>query len=413
MKPIYDLFLKLYPLGARIVALRNRKAKQWLKGQANAFDQLTGFEPSAPVIWMHCSSLGEFEQGRPVLESLRDRNPSLLIVLSFFSPSGYEPNRNYKGADLVVYLPLDSPQNARRFVDLVKPSLVLFVKYEFWYYYIREIERKGLPLLLVSGIFRSSQPFFHWWGSFHREMLRSFKMIFLQDKQSSRLLNQEGFTNHLLAGDTRFDRVLKIRKDLQPIDKISSFADNKKVIVAGSTWASDDESLKKFVKNNTDIRFIIAPHDVSPARIKQCLEYYPGALLLSNIDAATAQLSNVLIIDRIGLLSRLYHYGDICFVGGGFDKDGVHNVLEAAVYGKPVLFGPVYNKYAEAVGLVKAGGGFPCKDTGELETQLSGLLNDKEKFTVAAAAAKRFVEENAGATARIVDYVQANRLLTT
>jgi 3-deoxy-D-manno-octulosonic-acid transferase len=414
MKTLYNLFLLLYPLGARIISVKNEKAKKWLQGRENILDQLRTISQDKKIIWVHCSSLGEFEQGKPLIEKLREQFSNVKIVLTFFSPSGYEIQKNYKGADYVFYLPLDSKQNATIFFDIVNPALIVFIKYEFWYYYISEAKRRNVPLLLASGIFRKSQPFFKWYGDFHRKMLQSISYFFVQDRKSVELLNSIGVKNVSVTGDTRFDRVLEIANQFEPISLIEQFCGNHPVIVAGSTWTEDDEELDHYANTNPHIRFIIAPHDISKARIDECLSLYKSSIRFSEFQSDNEQLStNVLIIDNIGLLSKLYRYSTISYIGGGFGADGVHNVLEAAVYGKPVVFGPVYDKFIEAVELVERGGAFSIENALALENQLNKLLDDEILYKQACLASKTFVQENAGATEKIIHYIQEKRLFTT
>lgn len=416
MKIFYKLFLFLYPLAARLLSFKNEKAKKWVEGRKDIFNRLTSaINPGQKIIWIHCASLGEFEQARPLIENIPQHFPGTKILLTFFSPSGYEPQKNYKGADYVFYLPLDSKLNAARFFDIVKPCLIIFIKYEFWYYYIKEADQRKIPLILASGIFREQQPFFKSYGGFHREMIKRISYFFVQDKNSVQLLESIGINNVALTGDTRFDRVISIAKEFKHIEKISRFCGSHPVIVAGSTWTDDDEELSHFANVNSHIRFIIAPHDVSKARINECISLYKNAITFSQLQSNdnVNSAANVLIIDNIGLLSKLYYYATIAYVGGGFGSDGVHNVLEAAVYGRPVVFGPEYEKYVEAIDLVESGGAFSIENAIELEQQFYTLLNDEFLYKQACIAAKSYVEENAGATQKILNYIQEKRLLTT
>lgn len=418
MKAFYNLFLFLYPIGARLLSVKNDKAKNWLKGRKGLFDKLSEtIRQDKPIIWIHCSSLGEFEQGRPLVEKLPVTFPGNRILLTFFSPSGYEVQKNFRGADYIFYLPLDSAVNATRFMDIVNPALIIFIKYDFWFYYIAEARKRTIPFILASGIFRKSQPFFQWYGSFHRQMLESFTYLFVQDNNSVDLLNSINITNVAVTGDTRFDRVLSIASQFQPIDFINRFCGSHPVIVAGSTWTEDDKELDHYANTNRHIRFIVAPHDISKARIEECLNLYKNSITLSEFTGSSGhskyQSYTTLIIDNIGLLSKLYHYATITYVGGGFGADGVHNVLEAAVYGKPVVFGPVYEKYIEAVQLIEAGGGFSASTALELEEQFNLLFDDELLYKQACLASKEFVLANAGATEKIISYIQEKRLFTT
>lgn len=420
MRAFYNLFLFLYPLAAKALSFKNDKAKKWLKGRYRIFDRLdSSINNDKPIIWIHCSSLGEFEQGRPLIEKIPSAFPGTKILLTFFSPSGYEVQKDYSGADYIFYLPLDSASNARRFLDIVKPTLIIFIKYDFWYYYLSEAKKRNIAFILASGVFRKSQPFFQWYGNFHRQMLSSFTYLFVQDTNSVELLRSININNVAVTGDTRFDRVLSIAKQFQPIDIISKFCSSHPVIVAGSTWTEDDKELDHYANTNQHIRFIVAPHNISKARINECLNLYKNSITLSELQKLQSTSNNqhptfnTLIIDNIGLLSKLYHYASITYVGGGFGADGVHNVLEAAVYGKPVLFGPEYEKYIEAIQLIETGGGFPVSTALELENQIDILFDDEMLYKQACYAAKEYVASNAGATEKILQYVQEKRLFTT
>lgn len=418
MKAFYNLFLLLYPVAAKLLSFSNDKAKKWVKGRENLFEKLeTAIKKDKPIIWVHCSSLGEFEQGRPLIERLSLTFPRTNILLTFFSPSGYEVQKKYKGADYIFYLPLDSAANAARFMDIVNPALIVFIKYDFWYYYIAEAKKRNIPLILASGVFRTSQPFFKWYGDLHRKMLASFTWLFVQDKNSLELLNSINISNVAVTGDTRFDRVLTIAEKFQSIDTIDRFCGSHPVIVAGSTWTEDDKELDHYANTNQHIRFIIAPHDISKARIEECKNLYNNSVTFSEWSSRTgiqsAHSFNTLIIDNIGLLSTLYRYATIAYIGGGFGADGVHNVLEAAVYGKPVVFGPEYEKYIEAVQLLEAGGAFSIATALELEEQLNILLDDELLYKQSCLASKEFVLQNAGATEKIIRFIQEKRLFTT
>ncbi|MCY7293093.1 MAG: 3-deoxy-D-manno-octulosonic acid transferase, partial [Ferruginibacter sp.] len=377
-------------------------------------------------IWMHCASLGEFEQGRPLLEELKAANPAQKIVLTFFSPSGYEVMKDYKGADFVFYLPMDSPVNAKRFLDAVNPALVLWVKYEYWLYYLSVLKERNIAIILVSGIFRKNQPFFKWYGNIWRKMLGSFTHFFVQNKDSKQLLETLGFKENItLNGDTRFDRVLEIADGFTPVAGIEKFCGDSQVIVAGSTWEEDEIELLHFVNVHKNVKFIIAPHEIDKANIKDVKAEFSNSILYSELAEnkpvnQEQQTTNnqqpttphVLIVDNIGMLSRLYKYATITYVGGGYGADGVHNVLEAAVYGKPVVFGPVYEKFDEAIGLVDAGGaisidGGPVK----VESVLNSLLHDETERKKMGAAAKKFVHDNAGASKKIIKFIRESTFL--
>ena len=364
---------------------------------------------------MHCASLGEFEQGRPLLEAIKTQYPSYKIVLSFFSPSGYEVMKNYPGAELVFYLPADNVVNAKKLVDKLNPSLVLWVKYEYWYYYLTELKKRSIPLLLVSGIFREKQPFFKWYGAIWKKMLSCFHRLFVQDERSLKLMGSIGFKDKTeIAGDTRFDRVIAIAEKNEPVPHIKEFIAGHHVLVAGSTWDEDEIELLHFINANPDLKFIIAPHEIDKENLMDVKKEFKDSIFysdLSPVNNFSADI-HVLIIDNIGMLSKLYQYADITFVGGGFGSDGIHNVLEAAVYGKPVVFGPVYEKFAEAKGLVECGGAISANGPLQLEKILKKLFADKDALIKAGNASKDFVYNHQGATKKILDHIQRNRLLT-
>lgn len=445
----YHVFLFLYKLGIRLIQPWNRKAKLWLEGRKGLFDrmraELAG-RPDGPVIWMHCASLGEFEQGRPVIEGLRRVAPQSRIVLSFFSPSGYTTRKDYAGADHVFYLPFDTPANARQFIDLVNPTLVLWVKYDYWYYFLVELRKRKIPTLLVSGVFRPDQPFFRWYGRLHRYMLECFTHLFVQTEASKALLAKLRLTEQVsVSGDTRFDRVIEIAAaaEQEPLPLIAAFCGKYPVIVAGSTWEEDEEELDHFANTHPELRFIIAPHDIVEERLREverlfrhCIRYSAwksdGRPSQGGADGpmggraaglrggrATGGLGsswpepNVLIVDNIGMLSRLYRYAMIGYVGGGFGDDGVHNVLEAAVYGIPVVFGPVIEKYTEAVELTECGGALIIDSALEAEKVFNRLLANPEERQESGEAARSYVHSKKGATERILRYIQEKRLLTS
>jgi len=429
----YNLFLRLYYTGIWIASAFNPKARLWMEGRRSIFNRLEKAmnSHSAPLIWMHCSSLGEFEQGRPLLEMVKENHPSHKILITFFSPSGYEIRKNYEGADFVFYLPADSKSNARRFLQIVKPVLVLWVKYDYWYYFLSTLRQDNIPVLLVSGLFRIDQPFFKWYGKLYRQMLESFRHLFVQTESSAQLLKSIGFGNNVtIVGDTRFDRVLQIARHFEPIDDIKQFCGNDPVVVAGSTWIEDEEELDHYANTRQEIKFIIAPHDVSEQRLREVESLFKNCLRYSKFNLErTAGLQNqenpvqdttaapglpparVLIIDNIGMLSLLYKYATICYIGGGFGYDGVHNVLEAAVYGKPIIFGPVYEKYIEAVELIEKGAAHSIESALEMEQLMDDLLGNQEWLNDCGKAAEDYVRTKGGATEAILTFIQVNRLL--
>ncbi|MEN9685544.1 MAG: hypothetical protein RLZZ28_1330 [Bacteroidota bacterium] len=416
----YRLFIWIYPKLVWLISFSNPKAGLWISGRRDVFKKLAKafHQNTRPVIWIHTASVGEFEQGRPVLESIKKQFPAYKVLLTFFSPSGYELRKDYRGADEIFYLPMDSPDNARSFYTIVQPSLVIFVKYEYWFYYLREAKKREIPLLLVSGIFRRNQPFFQWYGGMHKKMLSFFSYLFVQNRESAALLEKLGLQQVAITGDTRFDRVIEIAENFQPIDLIENFCNKQFCIVAGSTWTEDDEELDHFANTHSEIRFIIAPHEIEKERIDECRQLYKNALLFSElrsyVNGGIPIPSNmhVLIIDNVGMLSSLYAYANISYVGGGFGDDGIHNILEPAVFGKPVIIGPVYDKYFEASELIEMGGAFSIETALELESLLNDLMTDSSRLDAASESSKAYVRSKAGATAAILQYIQENRLLT-
>ncbi|HEV7782652.1 MAG TPA: glycosyltransferase N-terminal domain-containing protein, partial [Chitinophagaceae bacterium] len=402
----YNIFLWLFRAGTHIASLFNPKAKKWIRGRKKIFEKLEEAIPAGEkIIWVHCASLGEFEQGRPVIEKLGVEYTGHKILLTFFSPSGYEIQKNYKGADWVFYLPLDGPRTAKRFLEIVHPSLVIFVKYEFWFYYLKKIKYRNIPLLLISALFRKDMSFFKWYGKLQRKMLSRFDHLFVQNASSKELVEEIGLGAICsVSGDTRFDRVLEIASAAKPIPEIEKFIAGNKTIIAGSTWPEDEEVFQKAFFSLTDLslKLIIAPHEINEKHITDIKKLFPDSVLFSELfiarnDATTQdpRLTTVLIIDNIGILSRLYQYATICYVGGGMKKNGVHNVLEAAVWYKPVLFGSFYHKYTEAVGLAASGGGLPFhNESGDgimLKELIMGLLVNKEEYEARSEAAGEFV----------------------
>jgi 3-deoxy-D-manno-octulosonic-acid transferase len=416
---LYNISLFLFRAGVHIAALKNAKAKKWLAGRKGIFERLQqAISKDDKIIWFHCASLGEFEQGRPVIEKIRSIYPHYKILITFFSPSGYEVRKNYNGADYIFYLPIDSPANAKKFLHIVQPSLVVFVKYEYWYHYFKNISEQKIPFLLISAVFRADQPFFKWYGALYKKMLACFTHLFVQDNQSKELLQKIGYTSTIsITGDTRFDRVVEIADQFEPIPIIESFCNNSKVIIAGSTWPDDEKMLQNLFQHISDdsVKLIIAPHEIGKNHIDDIQKLFPASILYSQLTPHNPQLTThnaPLIIDSIGILSRLYKYAYITYIGGGFTRDGIHNSLEAAVYGKPVLFGPVYSKYREAVELIETEGAKSFSTADDLKQIVYILLNDQKEYDQKCKAAEQYVHSNAGATIRILNYIQENRLLT-
>lgn len=426
---LYNIFLLLYRIGIFLSSFWNKKAKLWRSGRINIFEnlakELKNGKPSIndinqKITWVHCSSLGEFEQGRPVIEKLKLKYPEVKILLTFFSPSGYEIRKNYKSADWVFYLPLDSKANANKFMDIVNPSLVVFVKYDFWYYYLEACKEKKIPLLMISAIFKKEQPFFRWYGGLYRNMLKSFTHLFVQEEPSRMLLQQLQITNVSVTGDTRFDRVAEIADKFQPVEEIKKFCGKSRVLVAGSTWPADEKLIKETMLLFPDIKLIIAPHEIHQQRLDDIKILFTDSIYFSQLESPEfingihsdkPESANCLIIDNIGMLSNLYSYAAITYVGGGFDQ-GIHNLLEAAVFGKPVIFGPKFEKFQEAIDLYNSGAGFSVMNKDEMKKIISLLLNDHKLYSESCNTAKKYVLSNKGAAEKILLYIQENRLLT-
>ena len=414
----------MYALGIRIVSYWNKKAALWISGRKNFFENLPSSfgNDNQKRIWMHCASLGEFEQGRPVLKKIIEAYPGINIIITFFSPSGYEIIKKSKEFTNVFYLPADSASNAKKLIAIFKPSLVLWVKYEYWYFYLKEIQHQNIPLLMISGMYEKSQPFFKWYGNFYKKMLDSFTHFFVQNVSSQQLLQKLVASQKItISGDTRCDRVISIAENFTEVDGIASFCNGNKSIVCGSTWEDDEAEWIHFVKTHPEIKFIIAPHEIDKENLDDVKKQFSGALFYSewiqrlqhNSYAINDSTCNCLIVDNIGMLSRLYYYASVTYVGGGFGYKGLHNILEAAVYGKPVIFGPEYEKNFEAEELIDCGGGISIENALELEKIVNELLNDQEMLSAKGKAAKNYVYKNAGASQKIISFIQENRLLTS
>ncbi|MFM7709405.1 MAG: 3-deoxy-D-manno-octulosonic acid transferase [Ferruginibacter sp.] len=411
MYVFYRLGVILYDFGIRLAATWQAKARLFVQGRKAGL----GTPFTQKTIWMHCASLGEFEQGRPVLEALKSRFPGYPVVVSFFSPSGYEVRKNYALADRVVYLPLDHPANAQKTVEIINPAIVLWVKYDYWFCHLQAISKQHIPLLLIAAYFRNDHIFFRWYGAWWRGMLRLFHTCFVQNQTSAVLLQSIGLKGHaIVAGDTRFDRVITIRDASTSLPVIESITAPAWTLVAGSTWPDDESILFAFTQAFPEIRLIIAPHDVNPDRLRDLTIRFTNHVLYSQLEQGekSVEPGSVIIIDRIGLLSRLYRYGQAAYVGGGFNRAGIHNILEAAVYGLPVIFGPTYQRSAEAKDLIQKGCAFSVQQATELIKQVGDWKLDENIRQETGNRAMDYVQTQAGATATIIDYVAANRLLT-
>ncbi len=405
---LYRLGIWIYGQLISIAALFKPKAQLWKTGRQHLFVELAKAFPrdSKKCIWVHCASLGEFEQGRPIIEQLRQKYPAHKILLTFFSPSGYEIQKNCKLVDAVFYLPLDTKKNAKQFLDIINPQLAIFVKYEFWHFFLIELKTRKIPTVLVSAIFRKDQIFFKPYGSLFRKMLASFSMIFVQNENSIQLLKSIDIFNVQLAGDNRIDRVLQIAQSNKTIPQIELFKNNKNLFILGSTWPADESIFKTLIhdKKYLNWKFIIAPHDISLSRIESiCKNMSVDFEILSTFNSEKALAAKVLIIDSIGLLSIAYQYGKIAYIGGGFGS-GIHNTLEPAAHGLPVLFGPNHKKFEEARILIANQGGFVIQNKSELKQIFEKLL--MEDFRKKASdAAYKFIQKNKGATEKTISFL--------
>lgn len=402
---VYNAFLFLMKWAIRLSTPFNEKARKMVAGQRETFSTLSKALSgnTQPVVWMHCASLGEFEQGRPVLEGLKKKFPDHRIILSFFSPSGYEVRKNYKEADVVIYLPFDSAGNAQKLVEMMHPALAIFVKYEFWYHYTFALYKRKIPLFSISAIFREDQLFFKSYGGFYRKILNHFTWFFVQNERSVNMLHQIGIRNAVKTGDTRFDRVYSVVKEAWEIPVARAFKGDQKILVAGSCWQEDLDVLLPFL-NEKRIKCILAPHEVTEAMLSGIEKTLTvSSIRFSQADLSDVELYQVLLIDNVGMLSRLYKYGEFAFVGGGFGK-GLHNILEAAAYGIPVIFGNKnYEKFQEAQDLIHLGGAFEVGSFADFRKTYE-MLNTPETFLLACEVTRQYVEDNTGATEKVLNY---------
>lgn len=403
---MYTIGIYLYMLAVKLAALfGHKKAERLIEGHREIFSSLEkGIKEGNDYVWFHASSLGEFEQGRPLIEKFRATHPEYRVVLTFFSPSGYRSARNYQQADVVCYLPFDTPANVRRFLDIVNPKMVFFVKYEFWLNYLSALKKRNIPTYIVSSIFRKEQVFFRWWGGFYRKALHCFTHLFVQNESSKELLASIGVKNVTVVGDTRFDRVAKIAEQAHLLPLVASFVeDGKKIFIAGSSWGPDEDVYIPYFNRTPGWKLIIASHEVNEERIKQIEEQVRGLCVrYTQATIEEVRSAKCLIIDCFGLLSSIYRYGTVAYVGGGFGV-GIHNVLEAAVYGIPVFFGPNNYKFQEAQQLKACGGGIEISSRAEFEEKIAAMDKDSSIIENAGDAAGKYVSQNAGASARIFE----------
>lgn len=410
MKFIYNLGILIFNALAYFAAPFSSKAKLWVNGRKNWPGKIAKAQPAgSTTCWIHCASLGEFEQGRPVIEELKKQG--IRIVLTFFSPSGYEIRKNYQHADIICYLPSDTPGNAVKFVDLVKPDFVIIVKYEFWHNYISEVHRRNIPLYLISGIFRPSQHFFKWYGSFFTGILKKFTAMFVQDKQSYDLLAGAGIDNVYVTGDTRFDRVVQIAGTARDIPVLEKFRAGEKLFLAGSSWQQDEEIFAQYINRYPDrMKWVFAPHEIDPSNIDRLERLFKVKTVRFSRFGEKDSDSRILIMDNIGMLSSAYKYAYIAGIGGGFGK-GIHNILEAACWGVPVMFGPRHKKFMEAVNLLKLKGAMTFSSYDEFSSNIEKWLSDEDFYSESSKAAVDFVKNNAGATEKILKKIAGQNFI--
>jgi len=411
MRLLYSIIIQCYGFSVSIAAVFNSKARQWIKGRHDLFGSLEVAlkqvdREKNPIIWFHVASLGEFEQGRPVMEALKKRWPGKKILLTFFSPSGYEIRKNYDQADFVFYLPLDTPGNARRFLELVHPEMVFFVKYDFWFNFMRCIHDQHIPLYFISVLFRKDQHFFKWYGKWFRSQLQQVTCFFVQNHESEVLLRSVGIEQVILAGDTRFDRVYAIAAQTVPMLLVEKFCDGKQVFVAGSSWEPDEARFIPLIRHGgLNLKYIIAPHDTSAKRIRSIREQMDRPVVCySELNDDNACFTDILIIDSVGVLSQIYRYATVAFIGGGFGS-GIHNIQEPVTFGVPVLFGPAYDKFSEARDLIALGGAFSITTADDLMKKVSEITGNAQEHRRLSDICRGYVEKNRGATERIMRFL--------
>ncbi|MBR1395453.1 MAG: 3-deoxy-D-manno-octulosonic acid transferase [Prevotella sp.] len=409
---MYNLIIYLYQLGVAVYSLFNEKVRKMWRGERDAFRLLREkVDPMAQYVWFHAASLGEFEQGRPLMEQLRRDHPEYKILLTFFSPSGYEVRKNYAGADIICYLPLDTITNARRFLRTIRPVKAYFIKYEFWYNYLHILKHRGVPTYSVSSIFRPDQVFFKWYGRQYGRVLKCFTHFFVQNEVSKQLLAKLHITDVTVVGDTRFDRVLQIKEQAKQLPIVEAFLEDRegpespKVFVAGSSWPPDEDIFIRYFREHPDWKLIIAPHVIDEAHLQQIEQKLEGRKVIRYTEAEKSLPSSlsscqVLIINCFGLLSSIYHYGSVTYIGGGFGVS-IHNTLEAAVWGVPVIFGPNNQKFQEAQGLKACGGGLEINSYEDF-CRVMDSFADPQRLSAAGEAAGRYVQGLAGATQKIL-----------
>lgn len=406
MRGLYTIGIWFYGLGIRIASLFNEKAKQWVRGRKGIFAELEkAFDGKSHPVWVHCASLGEYEQAKPLIEKIKQEQPEIKILTTFFSPSGYIQAVKKPLADYYFYLPLDLPCNARKFIDIVQPKAAIFVKYEFWFNYMRQLSQKSIPFYYISAIFRENQHFFKSSGRWFAEQLRQATHFFVQTEKSKKLLKSIDIKQVTVCGDTRFDRVKAIAEKVEPFPFMETFCQNKKIIIAGSSWGPDEHLLAQLLQHFPDYKLVVAPHEISRTpEVKETFAASKTALYTSMNEEELAD-TQVLIIDTIGILSRLYQYSTVSYIGGAF-KTGLHNILEAAVYGKPLFFGPHYDHFNEAVNLVALKGAFSVNSTAEMQAIMEKFEQNPDYYAQTCEICQQFVADNSGAADTIYKQIE-------
>lgn len=415
MFAVYNFIVLIASQILKIVALLNPKMKLFVDGRKTVFSSLQSrINSTDKSIWFHAASLGEYEQGLPVIEKIKEKYPNHKIVVTFFSPSGYEVRKNNTVADVTVYLPLDTKSNAKKFLELINPEMVFFIKYEYWPNYLNELKKRHIKTYLISGILRENQAFFKWYGGFYRNALKTFDYFFVQNESSKKLLLSIGFNNVKISGDTRFDRVVSILERDNALDFIEEFKDNKTTLVIGSSWPKDEELLVKYInKSSDDLKFIIAPHNIKKEQIHELKNSITKkTILFSEKDETLKRVQhdkladfNVFIIDTIGILTKIYSYADIVYVGGGFGNPGIHNILEPATFGIPIVIGPNYSHFVEAIALVNLDGCISIQNQTQLDEAFNLLLQNEDERFEKGHICNTFVQMNKGATAIIMNHI--------
>lgn len=410
MNLIYNLIISIYGLAVSIASSFNPKAKLWIDGRKNWEEKMKSkINTQDKIIWIHCSSLGEFEQGRPVIEKAKTEFPNHKIVVSFFSPSGYEVRKNYKDADYIFYLPLDTKRNSKSLVKILHPEILILVKYEYWYNLLKRLQKKKIPIIVISAVIKENNLFFKAWGSWFRKIISKISHFFVQEQDSKNLLESIDFHNVTISGDTRFDRVKEILKSKTELVFVEKFKGNSKLIVAGSTWPDDDEILTNFINSKLpeDWKIIFAPHNIDQKKIIQLKEKLKlPTTIYTQLNQDELINSRILIVDTIGILTKIYSYADISYVGGGFTNTGIHNTLEPAVYGIPIIFGPNYQRYFEAVELIENEAAVKFENQFEFDEKMTNLIEEKSDRERRGKISYKYIQQKPNSTIVILDYLK-------